>query len=70
MRSTNIYSAANTASQPINSPGVTGADRDTDLVGIVWKHFQEEIDQALQETHQALERAQSEFVDTHVSKKD
>ena len=67
-RSTNIYPAANTASQPINSSGVTDGSG-SDLVGLVWKHFNQEIDQALQETHQALERAQSGFVDTHAGKK-
>jgi hypothetical protein len=67
-RSTNIYPAANAASQPINSSSVIDGS-DSDLVGLVWKHFQEEIDQALQETHQALASAQNGSLDIHLGKK-
>ena len=67
IRSTNIYPAGNTVPQP-NSSDVT-AGSDIDLVGLVWKHFQEEIDQALQETHQALAPAQNGSLDTHVRNK-
>ena len=67
IRSTNIYPAGNTVTQPNSSDVTDGSD--SDLVGLVWKHFQEEIDQALQETHQALAPAQNGSLDTHVRNK-
>ena len=67
IRSTNIYPAGNTVTQPYSSDVTDGSD--SDLVGLVWKHFQEEIDQAVQETHQALAPAQNGSLDTDVRKK-
>jgi hypothetical protein len=49
---TNIYPPDHMAAWPMDKSGAAGAANDNNLAELVWKHFREEITQALQETQQ------------------
>ena len=53
------YPADHNSAGVVDNSGSVGADDDEDLAQLVWKHFAEEISQALTEVQKALAPEQS-----------
>ena len=50
----NIYPAQHTAAGAMDKSGAASAGNDQDLAELVWKHFAEEVTQAVHEAQQVL----------------